>query len=89
MYLSETLTLNSYVAYVSAKDNDLKINRNVSLSLRMLSFADIAGQRSEVDSKVLVLDDSGFIRLNRRLDAEKRSRFIILLNASDKGEIPL
>ena len=81
MYVPESSPVNTYIAYVKAKDPDLGINGQVSMSL--VPITDGADQMFILKKGLLpVLATTG------KLDAETKSKYQLRLRACDRGINP-
>ena len=88
VYLPELTSMNSYVAYVSAKDSDIHVNGDVTISMTVYSFDELTRVRTVVRHEMFKLSD-GIIKVIASLDAEMEDRYKVVLNATDRGKPPL
>ncbi|XP_078489078.1 protocadherin alpha-4-like [Ciona intestinalis] len=80
VYVKEDAMVGSYIAYVTAKDDDSGINGEVTLRL---------GQSSTDDVDVpFELTDEGFIGITGELDREDKSRYVLMVRACDLAVPP-
>ena len=78
-----------YFAFVNAKDYDLESNGQVHLSVKATAVNGGEKDRAQPDaSDMFRLTKDGFLGLNRELDRERQSRYLITVNATDRGAKP-
>jgi len=89
VYLSEAMEKHGYFAYVNAKDYDLESNGQVRINVKAESVTSEINKEVKSDaSDMFRLTNDGFLGLNKVLDRENQSRYLITINATDRGTKP-
>lgn len=81
MYVPESSPVDTYIAYVKAKDPDLGLNGQVTMSL-----VPVTGGVDELF--ILKKGLHPVLATTGKLDAEKRSKYQLRLRACDRGVKP-
>ena len=89
VYISESMPKHGYFAYVNAKDFDMESNGQVQINVKATAVSSVSGDGVNRDaSDMFRLTKDGFLGLNQELDRENESRYLITINATDRGAKP-